>query len=191
VSSRLVLASASPRRRDLLSAAGYGFEVVSSDLEETIDPRATPEENAERLALAKALAVSATTAKAVVLAGDTVVALDNEILGKPLDHEDARRMLQKLSGSRHRVITAVAVVDAEGRRHVGHAVTHLRMRPVTKEWIDDYLKTGKSFGKAGAYAFQEGGDRFLDILEGDVDTVVGLPLRLVSDLLSRLGVGPG
>ena len=191
----LVLASASPRRRRLLEEAGFAALVEPVEADETPPPGGGPEETAVVLAERKRdlwLATRARGRRAVVLAADTVVAAaDGELLAKPRDARDARRMLRKLAGSEHRVVTGVAVALApEGLKAAGCQVTGVTMRPLAEQEIEDYVRSGEGFGKAGGYAIQETADRFVRRIDGDFDNVVGLPLRLVRHLLERLGVAP-
>jgi len=186
---RWILASASPRRRALLAETGLAFEVIPAAIDEIIVPGEAPESAAARLASEKARIVArGMGSAAIVLGSDTVVAVDGEILGKPVDAEDARRMLRRLSSRPHRVVTGVCLVEMPaGREVVGRAVTAVFMRAMADEEIDAYVASGESFGKAGAYAIQETGDRFVVRIEGDYDNVVGLPIRLVRDLAAALG----
>jgi septum formation protein len=195
----IVLASASPRRAELLSRAGVAFRVVPADVDESLAPGLAPEDGARVLAERKARAVALRLAgkDAFVLAADTIVAVDVDggarLLGKPDDARDARRMLALLSGSRHRVITGVCAVRArDGRVEVGRERTFVTMRVLSAREIDDYVASGEWRDKAGGYAIQESADRFVTRLEeGGFDNVVGLPVRLALDLLARLGAPCG
>jgi len=182
-----VLASASPRRRELLGRLVDAFEVVPADADETPPEGAGPQEAAVAIARRKALVVLARTG-GVVLAADTIVAAtDGEFLGKPADADDARRILGKLSGTTHRVVTGVVVADADGVRTASDT-TLVTMRNLSPREIDDYVATGECFDKAGAYAIQETADRFVTRLEGSFTNVVGLPLETVAPLLRSAGV---
>jgi len=176
----IILASASPRRRRLLEEAGIPFEVRPADVVELTrgDPAAVAAENARR----KADAVPGDR----VLGADTVVAVDGDLLGKPKDAADARAMLVRLSGTTHRVITAVALRVA-GRTRVRTVETRVTMRALADEEIDAYVASGAGMGKAGGYAIQEGADRFVERLEGPYDNVVGLPIDAVRALLAETG----
>ncbi|OFV83893.1 MAG: septum formation protein Maf [Acidobacteria bacterium RIFCSPHIGHO2_01_FULL_67_28] len=184
---RLILASASPRRRELLRQAGFTFEVVAPEVDETYPGGEDPAAFAERLALAKAAQIAQRfTAKddVVVLGADTVVVADGEVLGKPVSADDARAMLRKLSGIAHRVITGVALAaPGAARRAVGHEVTRVFFRPLTEEEITAYVATGEPLDKAGAYAAQGRAARFVTRVEGCYFNVVGLPVALVDRLL--------
>ena len=193
----LVLASASPRRRELLAQVGFKFDVTPAHIPE--DPRAgeDPIAYVTRLAREKAEIVyaelsskSPTQDGLVVLGADTTVTLDNHILGKPEDEQDAARMLRMLSGRSHHVITGVAVVTARGAE-VAAEVTAVRFLTLTDAEIDAYVATGEPMDKAGAYAIQGLAARWIPRVEGCYFNVVGLPLALVSTLLEGVaGVGP-
>ena len=201
----LVLASASPRRRELLTQAGFTFEVRPADIPEDPRPGEDPIAYVVRLAREKAEAVyaglsrsttadpstavaAATSAQddnVVVLGADTTVTLDNEILGKPADAADAARMLRLLSGRTHRVITGIAVVTA-ARTEVAAEVTAVKFLALSEEEIAAYIATGEPMDKAGAYAIQGRAAKWIPRIEGDYSNVVGLPLALVSTLLNSL-----
>lgn len=199
-SPALVLASASPRRRDLLQAAGASFEVLVSHADETLEGRPDPAQAAESLARLKALAVAETLPPdrtAWVLGADTVVALgpdgDSNLLGKPADGEQARAMLESLSGTRHRVVTGVCVVSWPSRRVlVGSECTFVTMREISPAEIQAYVHSGEWRDKAGGYAIQENADAFVERLEGGgFDNVVGLPVRKVFEMLRLAGLAIG
>lgn len=191
---RLVLASASPRRHRLLSELGLAFEVMAADIDETGRPGETPAGYAGRLAVEKAEAVLARLLGSDggagrglrVLGADTiVVASDGEILGKPVDADDARRMLRALSDASHEVLTGVAVAEPDQRtRHVVER-TVVRFVHLDEAVIDDYIATGEPFDAAGAYAIQAGAGEFVNRIDGSFDNVVGLPVHRVEELLDR------
>jgi septum formation protein len=183
----LVLASASPRRRELLAQAGFSFEVHPAHIPEDPLPGEDPIVYVTRLAREKAQAVfaelsSKTSAPLQVLGADTTVTLDNHILGKPEDAADAARMLRLLSGRTHRVITGVALVTAEAVE-VAAEVTAVRFLTLSDEEIAAYISTGEPMDKAGAYAIQGLAARWIPRVEGCYFNVVGLPIALVSTLL--------
>jgi len=190
--SSFVLASASPRRRALLTALGYDFEVVPADLDEDAltygrDAIAI----ARRLARAKALHVAASRPDAAVLAADTVVSLRGVLLGKPADADDARRMLNALSGRTHRVVTGVALLPAGSRRPaVSHAVTLVHFRDLPSGNIEAWIATGGPFDKAGAYGVQDEAFRPVERYEGCYCNVMGLPLGIAVRLLDSAGIRP-
>jgi septum formation protein len=179
----LVLASGSPRRRELLSQLGLTFATVAPDVDETPLPGERPIEMVRRLALAKAAAVEGDP----VLAADTTVEIDGEIFGKPVDADDARRMLRRLSGRAHKVHTGVAVRAGSevAVEVVTTIVTFVALQPAVIEW---YVGTGEPLDKAGAYAIQGHGGIFVEHLRGSTSNVVGLPLTTVARLLERHGL---
>jgi septum formation protein len=181
----LILASQSPRRRELLRAAGIAFRVVVPDVEESwgAAPRGRYADLARRAALAKASEVAGRE-RGMVLGADTIVVCEGEILGKPADEGDARRMLRKLSGRRHRVYTGVALVDGS-RRVVGYERTEVAFRALSKKQIDWYVSTGEPMDKAGSYAIQGTGAALVRAVRGCYTNVIGLPLPKVLDLLAE------
>jgi septum formation protein len=185
----LVLASASPRRQELLRNAGISFTVQPADVDETPLPGELPRECAERLARDKALAVWRLRPQDVVLGADTIVVVDEAILGKPIDPADAARMLRQLSGRVHRVITGVCVVEAAGtgenrELRTASETTLVTMNDLSDDEIRDYVATGEPMDKAGAYAIQGMASRWIPRIEGDYSNVVGLPVALVYRMLS-------
>lgn len=191
---RVVLASASPRRHELLRAAGVAFEVEVAGVDETLAGDETAEDAATLLAERKALTVAAghPGEDALILGADTVVAVTlggrDRLLGKPADEGEAREMLEALSGSRHRVVTGVAVVRArDGALRSAYERTLVSMRPIRPEEVDAYVASGEWRDKAGGYAIQENADVFVTSLEGGgFDNVVGLPVALARRLLAEL-----
>lgn len=186
----IILASASPRRSELLNQAGLPFTVIPGDVdEENAVLTGTPGQKAEQLARMKASDVVKKVDKGLVLGADTIVVYENEIFGKPADEEDARRMLKRLSGHEHQVITGIAVIDAtNGRTETGYEITKVRFSKLTPMEIEAYIKTGEPFDKAGAYAVQGKGALLVDSLNGCYSNVVGLPLRRLSEMLKEFGV---
>jgi len=186
---RVLLASASPRRAELLRQIGVPFDAVASTVDETFPSTPTIGEGTELLALAKALeAIRDGRYSALhdaVVAADTVVVLEEEILGKPRDAEEATEMLTRLSGRTHRVVTGVALVwlDAERRVELWHETTQVTFRPLRGEEIAAYVATGRPFDKAGAYGIQEEAAAFVTRIEGCFFNVVGLPLARLSERL--------
>jgi septum formation protein len=191
VPPRLILASASPRRQSLLRDAGYTFESDPAHIdEETYPGDLTPPQIAGYLAIAKAQAVAARHPDDVTLGADTVVALGNLLLGKPLDAADARRMLALLSGTTHHVTTGVAVLRPSLQFHRTATVTStVRMRPLSPPEIDAYVATNQWQGKAGGYGIQDD-DPFVTNMSGSLTNIVGLPMETVTDLLSAAGIFP-
>jgi len=183
---RVILASTSPRRREIVSLLGVPFDVAAPRYEEIHDPRVPPERQAMHFALEKARSVQ--SADAVVIGSDTVVVLDDVVLGKPVDLDDARRMLTMLRGRTHRVVTAVAVLAPGRADQVWCETASVTMRAADDGEIDAYLRTGESMDKAGAYALQGEGGRLIETIDGDRFVVIGLPLRSVADALRRCGI---
>ena len=184
---QLVLASASPRRAEILRAVGWPFEVVAADIDETARSEEDVSEYVERLACEKAEAVAEGRASGLVLGADTVVAVGGQILGKPAGTEDARRMLRLLSGGWHEVLTGVALVRAETKEVlVAHERTRVRFAAMTEAEIDWYISTNEPMGKAGAYAVQGRAALFIEEIEGDYRNIMGLPVRLVYKLMEEI-----
>jgi septum formation protein len=188
--SVLILASASPRRAELLTAAGIPFEVRPAHIDERIQPGEDATAYAGRLALEKARVVHAQSDGRPVLAADTVVVVDGQILGKPIDAGDAKRMLRLMSGRTHEVLTAVALMskDPAGSLPTGTEVTTVEFRLLNKAEIEWYVATGEPMDKAGAYAIQGLASRFVTRIEGSYSNVVGLPVALVYVMCSRAGI---
>jgi septum formation protein len=193
VTSRLILASASPRRAEILHNAGYAFAVVSSAIDETPIPGETAAAMVQRLADAKAELVAArSVGPAIVIAADTAVIIGTQILGKPRTTEDARQMLRSLSGVTHSVVTGVSLVRLpDGERRSFVEATRVQFSTLTPEDIEDYLATGEPFDKAGGYAIQGRAGRFIPRIEGCYFNVVGLPLARLARELAELGYHPG
>jgi septum formation protein len=191
----IVLASASPRRAELLARAGLAFRVVPADVDETLRAETLPEEGARSLAERKARAVAAQLSErdVFVLGADTIVAVDlgdgPRLLGKPENEFQARQMLRWLSGTRHRVVTGVCAMRArDGVAVTGSERTFVTMRAIEPAEIDAYVASGEWRDKAGGYAIQESADRFVTALEeGGFDNVVGLPVKLALELLEKVG----
>jgi septum formation protein len=185
----LILASASPRRRELLTQAGFEFQVHPAHIPEDPLPNEDPIAYVTRLARQKAEAVYETLVNqnfdpaTIVLGADTTVTLDDHILGKPESPQDAARMLRLLSGRTHRVITGIAL-KSDSQTHVAHEVTTVQFLPVSEQQIADYIATGEPNDKAGAYAIQGSAARWIPRIEGCYFNVVGLPISLVSRMLA-------
>lgn len=184
----IVLASASPRRAELLASAGLPFVVVPSSVVEERLPGEPPDAFVRRLAAAKARDVAAARPDSFVLAADTDVVLDGDVLGKPRDTDDARAMLARLSGRVHDVVTGYEVYDAATRRAEGGVVrTRVEFATLTGAEIEAYVATGEPMGKAGGYAIQGRAAGMVRRIEGSYTNVVGLPLREVLETLARMG----
>ena len=186
---RLILASSSPRRSELLRNASFEFEVMPSETDETYHRDESPSANAERIARRKAEAVAQRlipSEDAVVLAADTLVVVGDEVLGKPPSPDDARLMLEKLSGRAHEVISGVALMNPDGTRSVAaHEVKRVHFRPLSADEITLYVASGEPRDKAGAYAIQGRASRFVTRIEGCYFNVMGLPVALVDSLLRQ------
>jgi septum formation protein len=190
----LILASASPRRRAILRDLGLAFEVRPASIDERLDAGLSPEANAETLARRKARTVAAACATGTVIGCDTLVAVGDTILGKPSSEEEARSILTFLSGRKQRVISGLCLIlPRKGIELSGHDVTVVHTLPMSARDIDEYIATGECFDKAGAYAIQETGDRFIERIEGSFDNVVGFPTErfraFVLQLSARLEEG--
>ncbi len=183
---RLVLASRSPRRADLLRAAGIPFELFPVDVDEQFRLGEKPEHAVARLAEAKAAVAAASHPDAIVLGADTTVVISGKVLAKPADAEDAARMLRLLSGRNHEVLTGVCVWH-QGRRLVHVEPTRVRMAHLGESEIAWYVATGEPFDKAGGYAVQGLASRFIERIDGSYSNVVGLPVSSVYELLKELG----
>ena len=187
---KLVLASTSPRRRELLSRLGLEVEVAPPSVSETVQAGEGPNEMVKRLALSKARSVAGSLERGLVVGADSVVVLDGRILGKPADPEQAREMLRSLRGREHRVVTGVAVADASGSQvHVSSQVSTVTMRQYSDDEVDSYVASGEPMDKAGAYAIQDPAFRPAQRLEGCYTNVVGLPACLLVELLKEAGLG--
>jgi len=186
----LVLASASPRRQELLQIAGVPFIVHPADVDEAPLSGESAQECAERLAREKALKVAQLRPRDVVLGADTVVVVSGEILGKPVDANDAARMLRLLSGREHQVITGVCLVRPNPRNpesvHIASETTLVTMTEISDDEIREYVATGEPMDKAGAYAIQGMASRWIPRIEGDYSNVVGLPVAMVYRMLKEL-----
>jgi septum formation protein len=185
---RLVLASGSPRRKELLAGIGLSFDVVVADVDETIAPGMNPVEAVQDLAYRKAKAVANTLSDGLVLGADTIVVHQGEILGKPSDEEVAKAMLASLSGDTHTVYTGIALIDVNGGRELRDVrATQVEMKQLSPEEIAAYVATGEPMDKAGAYGIQGLAAPFVTELRGDYYAVVGLPIALVVQRLAEFG----
>jgi nucleoside triphosphate pyrophosphatase len=186
---RVVLASTSPRRRELLALLGIPFEVRSPAFEESVVPGRPADELAAYFSQGKARSVAKNDPETIVLGSDTLIELEGAVLGKPVNLAEARAMLRRMAGREHLVHTAVTVSClARGVETTELSTARVRMKRFDAEVHERYLATGDSLGKAGAYSIQGGGGELIERLDGDFTTVVGLPLRLVATLLEQAGV---
>jgi septum formation protein len=183
---KLVLASSSLRRRELLEAAGWPYEAIVAGIDESLKPNEAPAAYVQRLARSKAEAVATRVQSGLVLGADTTVVVENQILGQPADDNDARRMLNLLRGRWHEVLTGVAAVRVGGETTVDYETTRVRFAEMTTEEIDWYIATGEARGKAGAYGIQGAAGLFIEEIQGDYFNIVGLPIRLVYELTGKV-----
>ena len=186
----LILASSSPRRKEIFALLGLPFEVVSPGLEEVFHTDRTPSDEAVYWAVEKARAVHRHAPDAIVIGSDTVIDLEGKTVGKPADQNDAVRILSLLAGQTHTVVTAVAAVFPDRYERIAVETTRVRMRPASNEILVRYAATGEPLDKAGAYSLQGEGRNLINSIEGDYLAAVGLPLRAVSGILSEEGIRP-
>jgi len=181
---KIILASASPRRKEILNNLGMSFEVICSDAEEKVDAELPPHIIVQELAMLKGTDVASKTHDAIVISADTIVYFDKRILGKPTDEISAKKMLEMLSGKVHEVYTGVCVTDSvSGKSISDYEVTKVKFKNLTQEEIDRYIKTGEPMDKAGSYGIQGKGSLFVEKIDGDYFNVVGLPAVKLAKLL--------
>jgi len=186
---RLILASTSPRRHELLTLLGLPFDVVAPPFVEQVRPHLPAQQQAIEFATGKARSCIASCPDALILGSDTLISMGVEVLGKPVDLVDAEAMLRRLAGQTHKIVTAVALTGPGSEPCDVHVATVLvRMKPLNEEALAAYLRTGDSLGKAGAYSIQGGGAALIERIEGDYTAAVGLPLRLVAEMLQQRGL---
>ena len=182
----LILASSSPRRRELLDSLGLSFEVIIKPVSEDVPPGTAPYRVVEMLAERKARAVADERSQGLVIGSDTIVAYQNKILGKPRNEAHAREMLHMLQGSSHDVYSGLAVIDCQSKKTiVTYQRTKVKFKSLTADEIDAYIASGEPFGKAGAYAIQGLASVFIEGIEGCYSNVVGLPLKCLADVLKK------
>ena len=181
---RYILASKSPRRKELIGEIIKDFEIITCEVDEDLPDDIHPQKGVEILAVRKGEAVAKLHPDATVISSDTLVELGGVALGKPTSKDDAVRMLTSLSGKAHNVHTGVAI-HTGGKVFSGVATTAVYFRPMSEEEITDYVNSGDPMDKAGSYGIQSGGGKFVEKIDGDYDTVVGLSLRLVKELLTK------
>src|SRR5215207_6375768 len=179
---KLVLASGSPRRAEILERAGWPHEIIVAGIDETVWPNEEAAAYVQRLARSKAEAVASRLAEGLVLGADTTVVVANQILGQPVDEADARRMLNLLNAKWHDVLTGVALVRVGGETRVAYETTRVRFAEMAESEIDWYISTREPFGKAGAYGIQGKAALFIKEIQGDYFNIMGLPIRLVYEL---------
>jgi septum formation protein len=186
---RLILASGSPRRKQLLTRVSFSFDTVVSHADETVHPNHTPAEAVEFLARKKAAQVARRYPGTVVLGADTVVSIDGTILGKPADRNEAKKMLELLSGRTHEVFTGVAILSAE-RKSIFHTAASVSFWDLSEEEIASYIASGEPMDKAGGYGIQGLGSALVKEIQGDFYTIVGLPVSRTVRALRSFGVTP-
>ena len=179
---KLVLASGSPRRAEILERAGWPHEIIVAGIDETLLPNEAAAAYVQRLARSKAEKVASGLDHGLVLGADTTVVVANQILGQPVDEADAKRMLDLLNAKWHEVLTGVALVRVGGDTRVAYETTRVRFAEMSDDEIDWYISTGEPFGKAGAYGIQGKASLFIEEIEGDYFNIMGLPIRLVYEL---------
>lgn len=182
---KLILASGSPRRAEILTSVGWDFEKIVPDIDETEFTGENPADYVQRLAVTKARVISKSYPNNIVLGSDTTVVIDNKIIGKPIDLDDARKMLRLLSGRIHEVLTGIAVVK-NGQIKIGLQRTKVKFSRLNDEQIEFLVKFGEPLDKAGAYAVQAQAALFIEGIEGDYWNVVGLPVNLVYQLVLEI-----
>jgi len=186
---KIILASSSPRRQELLQNLGLEFEIHPSGVDETVDDGLKPSQMVELLAERKASDVARLYSKGLVIGSDTIVVVGEQVLGKPADQQQAFQMISSLKGRSHHVYSGLAIIDAAtGECKKGHIKTRVHMRDISDQEIHDYIMTQEPMDKAGAYAIQGLGSIFITGIEGDYFSVVGLPVQLLAHYLKEFGV---
>ncbi len=189
IEKEIILASSSPRRRELMRGMGLQFDIIPSDVNEEVPADLEPAQIVEELAFRKASDVARSYPDKIVIGSDTVVVWNGTVLGKPRDEEEAFQMLSRLQGDWHRVYTGLAVIQAQaGIKKLGHTCTRVQMKPLSPEKIKRYISSGEPMDKAGAYAIQGIGATLVQRLDGDYFTVVGLPVSLLADYLESFSI---
>ena len=184
---KIILASKSPRRKQILEQVGLKFTVEVSDFDETQIKFKTPQEMVKKLSLEKAKVIAAKNPDAIIIGADTTVIIKNEIIGKPTSKQDAVRILKLLSGNVHEVVTGFAVIS--GKKSVTkHVTSKVKFKKLSEAEIKAYVKTGEPMDKAGGYGIQDKGGLFVEDIQGDYSNVVGLPIFAVSEVLKQFGV---
>jgi septum formation protein len=186
---RLILASTSPRRREILALLGVPFEIIAPEFAEVVSAHSSIEDEVLDFAVGKAQSVATNNRGSIVIGSDTMIFLGGEKVGKPLDEADARRILELLSGKRHAIYTSIAIIDGSGGPGLRHVETvEVDMRSFNREDIDRYLAAGESKDKAGAYSIQGEGRNLITAMRGDYLAAVGMPLRPIAKYLKSRGV---
>lgn len=182
----IILASASPRRKEILENTNLKFHIIKSDIEERILKEESPEQVAMRLSFEKCMNIASNHESSLVIGADTIVVLDDMILGKPKDKDEAYFMLKKLSNRVHQVITGISLINLEGNKKIiDYVVSNVKFKDLSEEDIKDYIQTNESLDKAGAYGIQGYGALLVEEIKGDYFNIVGLPISKISDLLKE------
>lgn len=180
----IILASASPRRKEILENTNIKFRIIKSEIDEVLLENELPCQVAMRLAFEKSMDIATKYKSSLVIGADTIVVLGDTILGKPKDEEDAINMLKRLSNREHQVITGISLINLdENKKIIDYVVSNVKFKNLTEEDIKDYIKTKESLDKAGAYGIQGYGALLVEKIEGDYFNIVGLPISKISDLL--------
>ena len=182
----IILASASPRRKEILENANVKFKIMSSDIEELTLDGESPCQMVMRLAFEKGIDIANKQKSDLVISADTIVVLDNNVLGKPKDEKEARYMIESLSGKTHQVITGISLINLENNKKIiDYVISNVKFKNLYEEDINDYISTNESLDKAGAYGIQGYGALLVDEIQGDYFNIVGLPISRLSDLLKK------
>lgn len=182
----IILASASPRRKEILENTKLKFDIIKSDIDEIILEKEAPIQAVMRLAFEKSMDIASKNENDLIIAADTVVVLDENILGKPKDKEEAYNMIRSLSGRTHEVITGISLVNLGlSKKIIDYVVSTVKFKELSDEDIKDYIHTNESLDKAGAYGIQGYGAMLVEKIEGDYFNIVGLPISILSDLLKK------
>lgn len=182
----IILASASPRRKEILGNTKVKFDIIKSEIDEVILEDEAPAQAVMRLAFEKCMDIASKNKNNLVIGADTIVVLDNAILGKPKDKEDAIKMIKKLSGRVHQVITGISLINLDAdKKIIDYVVSSVKFKELSDEDIIDYIQTNESLDKAGAYGIQGYGALLVEEIQGDYFNIVGLPISRLSDLLKK------
>ena len=182
----IILASASPRRKEILENANVKFKIMSSDIEELTLDGESPCQMVMRLAFEKGIDIANKQKSDLVISADTIVVLDNNVLGKPKDEKEARYMIESLSGKTHQVITGISLINLENNKMIiDYVISNVKFKNLSVEDINDYISTNESLDKAGAYGIQGYGALLVEEIQGDYFNIVGLPISRLSDLLKK------
>lgn len=180
----IVLASASPRRREILENTNIKFDIISSSIDELVLEGESPCHMVMRLAFEKGIDIASKRKSDLVISADTIVVLDNTVLGKPKDEEEAKTMITSLSGKTHQVITGISLINLENNKKIiDYVISNVKFKKLSENDINDYIKTKESLDKAGAYGIQGYGALLVEEIQGDYFNIVGLPISKLSDLL--------